>query len=217
MARRSVALLDADAITRRARFEIGREIREARIGAGPSLRAAAGRAGMSHAQLGRLERGAIAHLTIDQLSRGCSAVGLRLMVRAVPGAGPILDTGQLALLARLRAQLPRSVMVRTEVPLPIPGDRRAWDVVIELDPDSMPMEVEARLRDIQGLGRRAALKMRDGGFDRLVLLVGDTENNRRVLASFREELRALLPLDTRQVMASLRAGKTPPASGILVL
>lgn len=217
MTRRSAALQEADAITRRARLELGREIHEARTAAGASLRAAAARAGMSHAQLGRLERGSIASPTIDQLSRGCSAVGLRLLVRAIPGSGPVLDTGQLALLGRLRGQLPPTVRVRIEVPLPIPGDRRAWDVVLDLAPDPMPMEIEARLRDIQGLGRRITLKLRDSALEHALLLVSDTVHNRRVLTAYREELRTLLPLDTRQVMTALRAGRTPAASGILVL
>jgi hypothetical protein len=128
-----------------------------------------------------------------------------------------LDAGQLALIGRLRALLPQSVRVRTEVPIPIPGDRRGWDVVLSLDPDSVPVEAEARLRDIQALDRRSALKVRDSEFDRLVLLVSDTANNRHALQAYREHLRTSFPLDTRQVMAALRAGRTPSASGIVVL
>lgn len=121
------------------------------------------------------------------------------------------------MLGRLRGQLPPTVRVRIEVPLPIPGDRRAWDVVLDLAPDPMPMEIEARLRDIQGLGRRITLKLRDSALEHALLLVSDTVHNRRVLTAYREELRTLLPLDTRQVMTALRAGRTPAASGILVL
>ena len=130
----------------------------------------------------------------------------------MPGPGTTLDAGQLALIGRLRALLPQTVRVRTEVPLPIPGDRRAWDVVLSLDPDDVPIEAEARLRDVQAIERRSALKLRDSEFDRLALLVSDTANNRRVLQAYREDLRASFPLDTRHVMASLRAGRTPDAS-----
>jgi hypothetical protein len=51
----------------------------------------------------------------------------------------------------------------------------------------------------------------------MVLLVSDTSHNRRMLELYRQDLLASYPLDTRQVMASLRAGKTPPESGIVVL
>lgn len=172
---------------------------------------------MSHAQLGRIERGVLEHVTVDQLSRSCAAVGLRLWVRAVPGAGPALDAAQLQLIRRLRDRLPEHVRVRTEVPLPGTGDPRAWDCVLGLNPTETPVEAETRLRDLQALDRRCALKQRDGNVDVLILLVSDTAHNRAVLAEHRDALRASFPLDTRQVMASLRAGRTPAASGIVVL
>ena len=172
---------------------------------------------MSHTQLRRIELGQIDRLTVDHLTRGCAAVGYQLLARAAPGSGPALDAPQLALIGRLRKVLPAGVRVRTEVPLRIAGDKRAWDVVLDLDPDDIPVEAETRLRDLQALERRSALKLRDSGFERIVLLVSDTANNRRVLQAYREDLRATFPLETRQVMASLRAGRTPEASGIVVL
>jgi len=51
----------------------------------------------------------------------------------------------------------------------------------------------------------------------MVMVVADTPQNRRMLELYREDLRAAFPLDTRQVMAALRAGRTPRASGIVVL
>jgi len=217
MPRRSIAIQEAHALTRRIRFEMAREIRDARLNAGMSLRTAANEGAMSHAQLGRIERGELGHLTVDQLSLACAAVGLRLMVRGIPGPGTAIDAGQLALIGRLRRLLPPSVSVRVEVPIPIQGDRRAWDVVLGLDPDEMPVEAETRLRDIQGVERRSTLKLRDSEFDRMVLLVSDTANIRRVLDAHREDLRPMFPLDTRAVLAHLRRGSTPPASGIVVL
>ena len=47
--------------------------------------------------------------------------------------------------------------------------------------------------------------------------VSDTAHNRAVLAEHREALRASFPLDTRAVMRALEAGRTPEASGIVVL
>jgi hypothetical protein len=172
---------------------------------------------MSHSQLGRIERGEVRRLTIDQLSRACAAVGLALAARAHPGSGIALDAAQLALLGRLRARLPGAVRVRTEVPLPIPGDRRAWDSVLYLDPRPTPVEAESRVRDIQALDRRIALKLRDSEFDRVLLLVNDTAHNRAMLRSHREDLRATFPLDTRTVLSAVGKGVTPEASGIVVL
>jgi hypothetical protein len=95
------------------------------------------------------------------------------------------------------------------VPIPIHGDRRAWDAIA--------VEAETRLRDIQALERRIALKQRDGGVDVVILLVNDTAANRRVLAAHREALRARFPLDGRAILAALRAGRAPQDSGIVVL
>jgi len=196
---------------------MGREIRNARLDAGASLRTAARRVGLSHSQLSRIERGEVGDPTIGQLSRACAAVGLQLLVRAMPGSGAALDAGQLALIGRLRRILPTAVLVRTEVPIPLPGDRRAWDVVLGLDPRDTPLEAEARLRDIQTLDRRCALKLRDSGFDSMVLLISDTPHNRRMLELYREGIRTPFPLDTRTVLGYLRQGKTPPRSGIVVI
>lgn len=217
MASRTSRLSDARALTWQIRMELGREIRSARVSSGASLREAGQRVAMSHAQLGRIERGVLEQLTVDQLSRSCAAVGLRLWVRAVPGAGPALDAAQLQLLRRLHVRLPDHVRVRTEVPLPGRGDPRAWDSVLGLHPTETPVEAETRLRDIQALDRRRALKQRDGRVEVLILLVSDTAHNRAVLAEHREALRASFPLDTRAVMRAVEAGQTPEASGIVVL
>ena len=217
MSRTSVARQEADALARRIRFELGHEIRNARLDGGSSLRTVAARVAMSHSQFGRIERGQVHRLTIDQLSRACAAVGLALAVRGHPRSGLALDAAQLALLGRLRAHLPGSVRIRTEVPLPIPGDRRAWDSVFYLEPRPAPVEAETRLRDIQALDRRTALKLRDSEFELVVLLVNDTAHNRAMLQAHREDLRATFPLDTRAVLRAIRAGLAPQASGIVVL
>ena len=105
----------------------------------------------------------------------------------------------------------------TEVPLPIPGDRRAWDGFLRIDSVSIGIEAEARIRDVQAVDRRCALKRRDGGVDIVILVVADTRANRRMLSLHREALGANFPLDTRQILDALRAGRAPTASGIVVL
>lgn len=196
---------------------MGREIRLARVGAGVSQREAGARVGISRSQWGRIETGELDQLTVDQLSRACASIGLRLHARAMPDADPALDAGQLALLDRLRRQLPGTIPMATEVPLPLPGDRRAWDGFFRIDDVAIGVEAEARIRDIQAVERRCALKRRDGGVEIVILLVADTHANRRMLALHREALRSSFPLDTRQVLGRLRSGKAPTASGIVVL
>lgn len=196
---------------------MGREVRIARTSAGVSQRVAAKRLGMSHSQFGRIERAELEGVTVDQLSRSCAAVGLRLIARAVPDGDPAIDAGQLALLGRFRKLLPPGMPFRSEVPLPSPGDRRTWDGSVTLEGVEVAVEAEARLRDIQALDRRSALKRRDGRRDVIILVVADTAHNRAMLDLHREDLRSSFPLDGRQLLPLLRAGRAPRASGILVL
>lgn len=172
---------------------------------------------MSHAQFGRIERGRIARVSIDQLSLACSSVGLKLISRAVPGAGPAVDAGQLAVLDRFRAVLPKGTPMWTEVPLPVPGDLRAWDGLVALEGIRIAIEAETRLGDVQALDRRCQLKLRDGGVEHLILVVSDTAHNREFLDHHRAALRSTFPRDGRQLLPLLRAGRAPAASGILVL
>jgi transcriptional regulator with XRE-family HTH domain len=201
----------------RLRAEVGEDIRTARLGAGISQLVAGEAAGMSHSQVGRIERGALVDLTLDQACRAAAAVGLRVTMRTWPDGDPVRDAAQLALLARFRARLPAGARWQTEVPMPLPGDRRAWDAVIGHAGRRAGCEAETSIRDIQALERRLALKVRDGDVDVLILLVSDTAANRRVLAAHREDLRGLLPLDGREILAGLRAARLPERSGLIVL
>jgi hypothetical protein len=203
--------------TRRASGVIGGEVRNGRHTAGLSLRAAGRSVAMSHAQFGRIERGEIKGLTIDQASRACAAVGLKLVVRVYPDSDAVLDTPQLALLERFRVRLGGTGTWAREVPLPIAGDRRAWDAVVEIGGHRVAIEAEARLRDLQALERRLALKQRDGGLPIIVLLVNDTAANRKVLKQHEEEIRASFPLDGRAILAAMDASRSPAANGIVVM
>jgi transcriptional regulator with XRE-family HTH domain len=201
----------------RIQRQIGDDLRAARLAAGLSQDAAGTAAGISHAQFGRIERGSNRDLTFDQVARAGIAVGLRLGARLYPDGDPVRDRAQLALLDRFRARLPPAAIWTTEVPLPIPGDRRAWDACIALGDRRAGCEAETRLTDVQAVERRLALKMRDGGMDLLLLVVSDTATNRRMLGLHRESLRTLLPLDGRDVLASLRTGRLPERSGLVVI
>jgi transcriptional regulator with XRE-family HTH domain len=196
---------------------IGAEIRRARTSAGLSQAAVGRAAGVCHSTVSRIERGRLQGVSIDVLCRTCAAVGLDLVVRAYPDADPVRDAAHVGLLERLRRRLPAETRWRTEVPLPIPGDRRAWDAIIDHGGTVTAVEAETRLADLQAVERRIALKGRDGGSTRMVILVADTAANRAALAVGREALRHDYPLDTREVMAALAAGRQPGANGIVIL
>ena len=57
--------------------------------------------------------------------------------------------------------IPASIRVRREVPLPIPGDRRAWDAGITDGTVRASIEGVSRIDDMQALARQIALKTRD--------------------------------------------------------
>jgi transcriptional regulator with XRE-family HTH domain len=196
----------------------GKEIRLARLGSGISQRDASRAAGMSASQYGRIERAELRQVTLEQLCRASSAVGLRATLRYFPDSDPIRDAAQARLLARLHSITPPTVRWRMEVPIHREGDLRSWDAVLGLVDVRVAVEAESRVRDAQATTRRALTKLRDHPtIDHLVLLVADTVANRRAIELVRELLRQDFPLETRHVLAALRAGRDPGASGIVFL
>ena len=192
----------------------------ARVGAGLSLRDVAAASGASHQQLARFERGDLERVSIAELGAWCAIVGLDLSIRAYPAGDPIRDRAQLALLERFRARLHPSLRWRTEVPLPIERDLRAWDADIRGTvpaPWRARVEAETKLADLQALERRLQLKIRDDPVGHVVLLVSETRSNRQAIRLLKDGLRETLPLDARDMLAALGTGRDPGASGIVVL
>jgi transcriptional regulator with XRE-family HTH domain len=190
------------------------------VGAGLSLRDVAAAAGASHQQLLRFERGEPSRMRLVEVGAWCAVVGLELSVRAYPAGDPIRDRAQQALLERFRSRLHATVRWRTEVPLPLEGDLRAWDgEAAGRTPQTWRARIEAEthLADGQAMTRRIQLKLRDDPDGHIVLLVSDTRGNRRVLAAIRPGLDQWLPLGTREVLANLGAGRDPGGSGIVIL
>jgi transcriptional regulator with XRE-family HTH domain len=201
----------------RARNVIGDELRAARLQAGVSQRAVGEAAGCSGAEISRLERGASAWLSVETIFTVAAVLGLEASLKVYPGGSPIRDAAHLALLDRLRQVLHPTLAWRTEVPLPISGDLRAWDAAVTGPGWRIGVDAETRIRDVQAFERRLALKQRDAGGIDVVLLLAGTRSNRAALAAARTALRGLLPYDTTDVLAALRAGERPPGSGIVVL
>jgi transcriptional regulator with XRE-family HTH domain len=205
---------------RQALLRIGIEHRQARVSGGLSLREASTASGTSYSRLWRFERGLVDHVSIPELGAWLAVVGLELALRAFPAGDPIRDRAQLALLERLRVRLNPALRWRTEVPLGVEGDLRAWDAEIL---GAMPIrwrarvEAETRIADGQALERRLNLKARDDPAGHVVLLVSDTRANRAALRAIREGMREPYPLDTRAILMARADGRDPGQSGIVVL
>jgi transcriptional regulator with XRE-family HTH domain len=199
-----------------ARIEIGGQIRRARLSAGLRLVDAGGAIRRSASWTSRVERGLVRNVPADELILLAAAVGLKLWLTTYPAERAIHDAPQLALLRRFRARVGDGWSWSYEVIVPIPGDLRAADAVIG---GAVRVMVEAftRLADAQAQLRSVLVKARDLGIGRVVIVIADTNANRRALAEAGEVLLADFPLSTRTVLAALSAGRDPGANGIVVL
>jgi hypothetical protein len=106
---------------------------------------------------------------------------------------------------------------RLEAPIRLPGDQRAWDVLLMVGGKRIGVAAETRLRDVQALLRREQAKARDDGVDLLLLVVSRSHANRLALREARDVLAADLPMGTRAAMWALSHGRAPPAGGIVVI
>jgi hypothetical protein len=156
------------------------------------------------------------HASIVELAAIGATVGRDIRLHAYPGGDPIRDAGQQRLLDRFRARLHPALVMRTEVPLPIGADLRAWDGVIRGVDWQRPAEAETVLDDIQALERRLALKVRDGGVDGIILVIADTPRNRRALASAPGSFSAF-NRNARRVLSALATGRDPGGSSLILL
>jgi transcriptional regulator with XRE-family HTH domain len=197
--------------------QAGRELRDARLDRNLSLREVCAAVGLSIATGSRIERGLVHGVALERLARMGAAVGLDLSTRFFPAGSPLRDAGHSALLERLRTRLHRTLRFRTEIPLPIRGDLRAWDAAIDGRGWWIPVEAETKPRDFQALDRRIALKQRDAEVDRVVLLLGDSRHNRELIRANEAGLRARYPLAGQRALELLAAGVELRASAIIVL
>jgi transcriptional regulator with XRE-family HTH domain len=209
-----------DRATQRARQDLvalGREIRLARLSHDISQRSAAAKLGVSASTWSRLERGLAPNASLLVVARSLAIVGLDLHVRAYPGGDALRDSPQHRLLGRFEAKLGSSVRWATEVGLPNPGDRRAWDGLAVLPGIRIGVEAETRARDAQDLQRRLNLKRRDGGVDHVILLLSDTRPNRAFLRSCPDSFLAEFPVPGHRALELLGQSRDPGGSSIILL
>lgn len=217
MSGREGAINRARARAAEQRVELGRELRRGRLQHGLSLRQVGGVAGLSAAQASRLERGLVGSLDLATAAAYGAAVGFDLVVRLHPAGDPIRDAAHLELLASFRRRLHRSVRWRSEAPLPIAGDRRAWDALLLVDRRPVGVEAETRIRDLQALLRRIALKRRDGALEDVILLLADTRHHRRIVRAHADDLAFDYPVPGRLALQRLAAGAHPGGGAVLLL
>lgn len=105
----------------------------------------------------------------------------------------------------------------TEVPLPSPGDQRAWDAVVRGPDWRYGIEAELNPIDGQALLRRLTLKERDGMVDGVILLMPDTRQTRLFRREFADLLAAQFPVRGSLALGRLAAGHDPGGSAIVVL
>lgn len=197
--------------------ELGEELRAARLLAGLSQRAVGRAARVSQATVSRAERGIPPFPDLIVMATLARVVGLDLSVRCFPSAGPLRDVAHVRLLDRFLARVATGVGRRLEAPIRLPGDQRAWDVLLVVGGMRIGVAAETRLRDAQALVRREQAKARDDGVDLLLLVVADTLANRLALRDARDVLSADLPMRTRDVLWALGRGQAPSGSGIVVV
>ena len=116
----------------------------------------------------------------------------------------------------MRPRLGNGLRWRTEVPIPIPGDLRSADAVIDGPALLAMVEAETRIDDVQALERRIAAKQRDLGIERVILLAADTRHNRAVAQTV-PEIHVRFPIATRGCLSALGRGEDPGGDALVFL
>ena len=147
----------------------------------------------------------------------CSVVGLDFWARTFPGGSPVRDARHAELIRRFIDRLHPTIRWSLEVPLPNPGDQRAWDALILGADWRYGVEAELNPTDGQALNRRLNLKRKEGGVDGLILLIKDTRQSRIFRRELAKELKAAFPVPGRLALSRLSNGLDPTGNAIVIL
>jgi transcriptional regulator with XRE-family HTH domain len=203
-------------IAARVVTEVADELREARVGRGLSQAQLAKALATQRLRISAVERRVPKAMTLDHLARHAAALGLKLSVKLYPVGEPIRDVAQVRYINQFVARVGTSWRVRLDVPMPLAGDLRAIDVVLD-GACVIAVEVVTRLRDVQAVLRAGQLKQRDFGATRLILVVPGPKANRAALAAARPALIAAFDLDSQRTLRLLAAGRDPGRDAIVIL
>ncbi|HUQ43974.1 MAG TPA: helix-turn-helix domain-containing protein [Candidatus Limnocylindria bacterium] len=208
-------LSEAQARSHRMLLDIGRELRNTRVQRGLSQAVVARAVRISPPQVSLIERGRYDRVKVIRLMEVASVLGLDLSLRFFPGGEPIRDAAHARLLERFRSLVGPQWTWAAEVPLLIPSDKRAWDRVLGGAGVRIGVEAETRATDLQEVQRRTALKKRDGGVDRLVLVLPDTDWCRRLVRL--NDMTATYPVPGNVALAALAAGRDPGGDALILI
>lgn len=194
------------------------ELAQTRRTVGISQTEVATKLGRTQADISRLERLVdIDRVPFVLVAELASLLGLELGAGLHRLGDAINDRGQQELIRRFRAVLSAAWRVVAEVPLPNPGDPRAWDLVLRIPAQVVGVEAETRIRDIQRLVRHLHQRAADGGADVVLLVLADTRANRALLTELLDALGPDYATPPRQLLRALRAGQPLPGSGVVLV
>lgn len=195
-----------------------RDIVAARARRGETRAVVATRAGVSPDSVRRVELGD-PHVQLNTLCAVAEAVGLDIVVRAYPGRPPSLhDARQLVVEETIRAMAHDTWHLEAEV---VAGQHgQAIDLCLFGATEILAMEVDRLLLDFQEQYRRNVTKREFLAAHhrrpiRLVMVVLDTDRNRRAVQPHRAFIQTVLPAGSREVLRSLRTGKPLTRDGLL--
>lgn len=202
--------------SKREVIELGAEFVNARRTSGLSQTEVARVLGWSPSKVRRIERGQRASVTHEELACFASVVGLRYSGRLFVGSTRLRDATQLETITSYRSFASRAGwQCRIEEPLPITGDLRAFDLMLRSDTARVAHEFISRLRDAQNQVRPLIQKQRDAGIGSLILVLRDTDENRRAAREAHDVLTDLFPVPARAVLAAIRECRDPRGNGIV--
>jgi hypothetical protein len=187
------------------------------MAAGLPMRIVARAIGRSTSWVSRVERGLVASVTFDELVVLGAAAGLKLWATTYPAERAIRDAPQLRLLRRFRERVGEAWSWSYEVVLPQTRDQRAADCVLRRGSVTVMVEAFTRMADGQRQLRDVAIKARDLGATRVVIVLQASAANRRAMLEAADVIASDYPLGTRAVLAALSEGRDPGANGIVVL
>ena len=217
MPRRPSAIRAAHARGIDAVRDLAREFRLARTDHAISQAELESVTGHSRSVISRFERGLLPNLALPLVSELLAGVGLTISTRAFPDGEPLRDRAQVGVIDAIRGRLHPGLRARMEAPLPIAGDRRAWDLLVIGRGWSVGIEVETRPGDLQALLRRVALKERDGDVTCVVVVMPATRHNRQLVRAHAATLATAFPFPGDRALDRLAAGAAPGGSALVLL
>jgi transcriptional regulator with XRE-family HTH domain len=196
---------------------IGAELRTAREQAGLSQAAVAATLGWRREKISRIENARLRTAALHDLMANSAALGLTMRTKVYPDGPPLRDIAQLSVSQRLLRRISNTWRVRMEVPLMLPGDRRAFDLWLSADGISIAVEVFTKVRDVQAQIRGAHLKWRDSNAARLIVVVAESHANRAVLRSVEDLIGLDYPISARVALSALEDGRDSGGNAIVIV